>query len=146
MTLFLSLISWLNQRQITSYQVLSTENPTILTSMYSGIVTVIWLLSIVSSVPLPTGQKQFVLVQSFLIRKLQHLREALSKCKYPRWAIDKVQSKFLNSNWKEDNTQEGTTKQGTDSTSGKTTDRPPQGQTQQRMHSHSIHPRLRRKY
>ena len=31
-------------------------------------------------------------------RELQHLRKALFKCKYPHWAINWVQSKFLNSN------------------------------------------------
>ena len=35
-------------------------------------------------------------------REIQHLREALVKCKYPRWAIHKVQSKFINRN-REDN-------------------------------------------
>ena len=34
-----------------------------------------------------------------LQRELQHLRKALVKCKYPHWAINRVQSKFLNSNW-----------------------------------------------
>ena len=33
-----------------------------------------------------------------LQRELQHLRKALARCKYPRWAINKVQSKILNSN------------------------------------------------
>ena len=35
-------------------------------------------------------------------KELQHLREALVKCKYPHWAINRVQSKYINSNW-EDN-------------------------------------------
>ena len=30
--------------------------------------------------------------------ELQHLRKALVKCKYPHWAINRVQSEFLNSN------------------------------------------------
>ena len=33
-----------------------------------------------------------------LQRNLQHLRKALVRCKYPHWAINKVQSKVLNSN------------------------------------------------
>ena len=32
-------------------------------------------------------------------KELQHLREALVKCKYPHWAINKVQSKHIKSNW-----------------------------------------------
>ena len=31
-------------------------------------------------------------------KELEHIKEALSKCKYLRWAINKVQSKFLYSN------------------------------------------------
>ena len=52
-----------------------------------------------------------------LNKEIQHLTESLSKCKYPRWALDKVQSKFLNSNWEEGKNQEGTTDQGDNSTS-----------------------------
>ena len=33
-----------------------------------------------------------------LQEELQHLRKALVRCKYPHWAINKVQSKILNSN------------------------------------------------
>ena len=36
-----------------------------------------------------------------LQRELQHLRKALGKCNYPSWAINKVQSKVLNSNWED---------------------------------------------
>ena len=34
-------------------------------------------------------------------RELQHLRKAWVKCKYPHLAINRVQSKFLNSNWED---------------------------------------------
>ena len=33
-----------------------------------------------------------------LQREIQHLREALVKYKYPRWAINKVQSKYISNN------------------------------------------------
>ena len=33
-----------------------------------------------------------------LQRELKHLRKALVRCKYPHWAINKVQNKVLNSN------------------------------------------------
>ena len=33
-----------------------------------------------------------------LNEELQHLKEALVRCKYPRWAIDKVQNKVVNGN------------------------------------------------
>ena len=77
-------------------------------------------------------------------KELQHLREVLSKCKYPKWAIDKVQSKFLNSNQEENNTQEGTKEEGANSTSCNTTERTLQRTTQHRTHGHPIHPRPRR--
>ena len=36
-----------------------------------------------------------------LQRELQHLRKALVKWKYLHWDINRVQSKFLNSNWED---------------------------------------------
>ena len=36
-------------------------------------------------------------------KELQHLRKALAKCKYINWAINRVQSKYINSNWKDNN-------------------------------------------
>ena len=80
-------------------------------------------------VPLPTGLKQVNTGPELFNKESQHLRQALSKCKYPKWAIDKVQSKFWNSNWEGGNTQEGTTEEGAESISGNTTERTPQGQT-----------------
>ena len=47
-----------------------------------------------------------------LDEELQHLKEALVRCKYPRWAINKVKNKVLNGNWEEDgNTQVNNTLQ-----------------------------------
>ena len=56
------------------------------------------------AVHLPTEPEQFALGQNFLIRK-QTLRKVLTKCKYPKWALDKVERKFLNKNWENSNTQ-----------------------------------------
>ena len=36
-----------------------------------------------------------------LQKELTHLRNAMGKCKYPSWAINKVQNKVLNNNWEE---------------------------------------------
>ena len=33
-----------------------------------------------------------------LNREIQHLRKALTKCKYPKWALDTVERKFINRN------------------------------------------------
>ena len=49
-------------------------------------------------------------------RELQHLRNALVRCKYPPWAINKVQSKVLNSNW-EDGSNNNPQNAGNNSTS-----------------------------
>ena len=35
--------------------------------------------------------------------EIQNLREALAKWKYPNWAINKVQNKYINSNWEDNN-------------------------------------------
>ena len=32
-------------------------------------------------------------------KELQHLREVLVRCKYPNWAISRVQNKYINNNW-----------------------------------------------
>ena len=72
------------------------RNPPILTM---GIVITIWPPSIVSSVPLSTRLKQFVLGQSSLIRNYSTLQRLC-----------------LSANLEEGNTQEGTTEEGADST------------------------------
>ena len=36
--------------------------------------------------------------------ELQHLRKALTKCKYPKWALDKMERKFINRGQEESNT------------------------------------------
>ena len=49
-----------------------------------------------------------------LNEELQHLKEALVRCKYPRWAINKVQNKVINGNWEDNGTNHvGNTKQDT---------------------------------
>ena len=54
--------------------------------------------------------------------------EVLVKCKYPRWAIQKVKSKYINSSWEYDsnnNNQVGNHGQGINSTSSNTEERVP---------------------
>ena len=79
-------------------------------------------------------------------KEIQHLREALGRCKYPRWAIHKVQSKYIN-NKQEDNSNnnlEGSPAQSTHRPSRSTEGRP-QGKTQYCTHSHPFYPRTGRK-
>ena len=50
----------------------------------------------------------------------QHLKDAMGKCKYPRWAINKVQNKVINGNWEgstDNSNHAGTTTQGNNTTS-----------------------------
>ena len=55
-------------------------------------------------------------------KEIQHLGEALSRCKYPKWALDKVQSKFITSNWEDGNTQQDNRSQRDNSENGNTTE------------------------
>ena len=55
-----------------------------------------------------------------LNEELQHLKDALSKCKYTRWAINKVQNKLINGNWEgstDNNNHVGITTKGNNTTS-----------------------------
>ena len=56
-----------------------------------------------------------------LNEELQQLREALVRCKYPRWAIHKIQNKVINGNQEgngNNSTQVGSTTQGNSTSSG----------------------------
>ena len=53
-------------------------------------------------------------------KEIQHLREALSRCKFAKWSLDKVQSMFITSNFEEGNTQQGNTSQRDNSASSDT--------------------------
>ena len=55
-----------------------------------------------------------------LNEELEHLREALVMCKYPRWAINKMKNKYINTNCEENgnnnnNSQEEDLTQGPNS-------------------------------
>ena len=56
-----------------------------------------------------------------LNEELEHLREALVKCKYPRWAIEKVQNEYINSNWEEDGNKNSNQEKPTQDTHQATT-------------------------
>ena len=61
-----------------------------------------------------------------LSKEIQHLRKALTKCKYPKWVLDKVKRKFINSqeNSNAGNTQ-GELSEEDNNPSGNTTRRDP---------------------
>ena len=75
-----------------------------------------------------------------LNEELQHLKEVLARCKYPRWAINKVQNKVVNDSQEENgNNDVGNTVQDTNGTSGKQPNTYyPWGRTQYGTHGHPI--------
>ena len=140
-----SLIPWPNLRQIIYFLFLCIENPPILTSTCSGIVITICLPSSVIGT-LTHREKQFAQDWSTFNKEIQHHREALSRCKYHKWALDKVQSMFIASNWENGNIQQDNTNKGDTSADSNTKEGPPQGQTQCRSHCYPIHSRVSGKY
>ena len=60
-----------------------------------------------------------------LNNEIQHLRRALTKNEYPRWALDKVEKKPLNNSCKNSNTQGEPTEEETNNPSCDTTQRDP---------------------
>ena len=68
--------------------------------------------------PLTCRDKTMCTTPELLNEELEHLREALARCKYPRWAINKVQSKHINSNQEavSNNNQEEDLPQGPNNT------------------------------
>ena len=89
--------SWtplLNQRLMAHCPSLCTGNPLILTSTYSGTVTITSQPNSVLSTPSPIGSPQCAARPELLQQEKDHLRMALTKCKYPKWALDKVEKRL----------------------------------------------------
>ena len=62
--------------------------------------------------------------------ELQHLKGAPGKCKYPRWAINKVQNKGINGNWEgstDNNNHVSITTQGNTTGDNSQQKEPPRG-------------------
>ena len=73
---------------------LCTGNLHIQTSIYSGTVTITSQPSVVSSKPFPTGLPPCAVILSCFQKEKEHLRKALTKCNYPKWALDKVEKRL----------------------------------------------------
>ena len=89
--------SWtllLNQRLMVLCPSLYTGNPHIQTSIYSGTVTITSQPSLVSSKPSPIGPPPCAAILSCFKKENDHLRKALTKCNYPKWALDKVEKRL----------------------------------------------------
>ena len=89
--------SWtplLNLRLMAHYLSLCTGHPHIQTSAYSGIVTITSQPNLVSSTPSPIGPPQCAVSLQLLQQEKGHFRKALTKCKYPKWALDKVEKRL----------------------------------------------------
>ena len=83
-----------NQRLMVLCPLLYTGNPHIQTSIYSGTVTITSQPSLVSSKPFPTGLPSMCSDPELLQKEKEHLRKALTKCNYPKWALDKVEKRL----------------------------------------------------
>ena len=89
--------SWillLNQRLMVLCPYLYTGSPHILTSIYSGTATITSQPSSVSSKPSPTGPSTVYSNPELLQKEKEHLRKAVTNCKYPKWALDKVEKRL----------------------------------------------------
>ena len=71
-----------------------TGNPLIQTSTYSGTVTITSQPSSVLSTPLQYRAFTVCSKLELLQKEKDHLRKALTKCKYPKWALDKVEKRL----------------------------------------------------
>ena len=75
------------------YLPLCTGNLHILTSTYSGIVTITSAkFSVINT--LSHRAKTVCSKPELLQQEKDHLRKALTKCKYPKWALDKVEKRL----------------------------------------------------
>ena len=83
-----------NQRLMVLCPYLYTGNPHILTSIYRGTATITSQPNSVLSKPFPTGSPLCVAILSCSKKKKDHLRKALTKCRYPKWALDKVEKRL----------------------------------------------------
>ena len=80
-----------NQRLMAYCPSLCTGNLHTLTSTYSGTVTITSQPNSVYSTPSPLWQQG---KPELLQQEREHLRKALTKCKYPKWALDKVEKRL----------------------------------------------------
>ena len=73
---------------------LYTGNLLIQTSIYSGTVTITSQPNSVSSKPSPIGLPQCAAILSYSKRRNNTSGKALTKCNYPKWALDKVEKRL----------------------------------------------------
>ena len=85
------------QKPTHTYQYLRWESHHCLSCKYSVIGTLTHRAKVVCTTPEP------------LKEELKHLRGALSRCKYPNWAINRVQNKVINNNWEDTRLQTAST-------------------------------------
>ena len=144
MDLFSSLIPRSNQQQTIPYPSLYITNPPIQNNTYSGIATIISLLSSVIGT-LNHRDKSVCTRPELLNEELEHLMEALIMYNYPGWAIQKVQNKYINSNWEENGNNNNNQENPTQDTTVKVTALK-KGKNKCRPHSHPIHQRTARQH
>ena len=97
-----------------------------------------------------TQRARTVCTKLELLRKeIKHLRKALTKCKYPKWALDKIERRFISNNQEESNegnNQREQSEGNTYNTSSNTEGRDSIKERYIKRHSHTIHARTRGKH
>ena len=84
----------LNQRLMSICLSLCTGNPPTQTNIYSGTITTTSQQNLVLLTPSPIGPKQFVAIPSLSTKKWITSGRHLPQCKYPKWALNKVQKRL----------------------------------------------------
>ena len=84
------------------------------------------LVAMYSVISTHTHRAKTVCTRAELLNKeIHHLSKALTKCKYPKWALDKVERKFLNNSQENSNTEGEPSEEDYNSPSSNTTRRDP---------------------
>ena len=100
-----------NQRLMVSYLSLHIESPPTQTSIYSGIATITYLSAKYSVINTLTHRAKMVCYKPELLQKeMEFLRKVLTHCKYPKWALDRVEKRLTKLSSEVSN---GTDSQGT---------------------------------
>ena len=81
-----------------------------------------------------------------LNKEIHHLRKALAKCKYPKWALNKIEMKLLNRSQENSNTQRETSEEVNNDPSSNTTMRDPKKDKNSKDHIVTLYVGARRKH
>ena len=84
---------WSLLRLMVPCQHLCTGSPLIQINIYNGTATIQYQPNTVSSVLYSIGQKKVCSTKQQLKEEQDHIQQALTLCRYPRWALNRVEKK-----------------------------------------------------